>query len=51
MGTCIRIFILFYILLYPLYVFAFDHVTIINADTIDKEFDNNIYQKNLFQPT
>ena len=31
--------------------FAFDHVTIVNEDTIDKEFDNNIYQKNLFQPT
>ena len=29
----------------------FDHVTIVNEDTIDKEFDNNIYQKNLFQPT
>ena len=26
-------------------------MTIVNEDTIDKEFDNNIYQKNLFQPT
>ena len=51
MGTCIRTFILFYLLLYPHYAFAFDHVTIVNEDTIDKEFDNNIYQKNLFQPT
>ena len=51
MGTCILIFILCYLLLYPHYVFAFDHVTIVNEDTIDKEFDNNIYQKNLFQPT
>ena len=24
---------------------------IFNEDTIDKEFDNNVYQKNLFQPT
>ena len=51
MGTCIQIFILCYLLLYPHYVFAFDHMTIVNEDTIDKEFDNNIYQKNLFQPT
>ena len=40
-----------YLLLYPHYVFAFDHVTIVNEDTINKEFDNNVYQKNLFQPT
>ena len=26
-------------------------MTIVNKDTIDKEFDNNIYKKNLFQPT
>ena len=26
-------------------------MTIANEDTIDKEFDNNIYQKNLIQPT
>ena len=26
-------------------------MTIVNEDTINKEFDNNIYQKNLFQPT
>ena len=51
MGTCIRIFILCYLLLYPHYVFAFDHMTIVNEYTIDKEFDNNIYQRNLFQPT
>ena len=51
MGTCIRIYILCYLLLYPHYSFAFDHVTIVNEDTTDKEFDNNIYQKNLFQPT
>ena len=46
-----RIFILCYLLLYPHYAFDFDHVTIFNEDTIDKEFDNTIYQKNLFQPT
>ena len=51
MGTCTKIFLLCYILLYPHYSFAFDHVTIVNEDTIDKEFDNSIYQKNLFQPT
>ena len=51
MPTCIKIFILSYLLLCPHYSFAFDHVTIVNEDTIDKEFDNNIYQKNLFQPT
>ena len=51
MATCIKIFILCYLFLYPHYSFAFDHVTIGNEDTIDKEFYNNIYQKNLFQPT
>ena len=51
MATCTKIFILCYLFLYPHYSFAFDHVTIVNEDTIDKEFDNNIYQKNLFQPT
>ena len=51
MGTFIRIFILCYLLLYSHYLFASDHVTIVNEDTIDKEFDNNVYQKNLFQPT
>ena len=51
MATCTKIFILCYLLLYPHYSLAFDHVTIVNEDTIDKEFDNNIYQKNLFQPT
>ena len=51
MGTCIRISILCYLLLYLHYSFAFNHMTIVNKDTIDKEFDNNIYQKNLFQPT
>ena len=51
MATCTKIVILCYLLLYPHYSFAFDHVTIVNEDTIDKEFDNNIYQKNLFQPT
>ena len=25
-------------------------LSIVNEDTIDKEFNNNIYQKNLFQP-
>ena len=25
-------------------------MTIVNEDTIDKEFDKNIYQNNLFQP-
>ena len=43
-------FLLCYLLLYPHYSFAFDYVTIFNEDTIDGEFDNNIYQKNLFQP-
>ena len=51
MGTYVKSFILCYLLFYPHYVFAFDHVTIVNADTIDKEFDTNAYQKNLFQPT
>ena len=51
MGTCIKIFILCYFLFYPHYAYAFDHVTIVNEDTIDKEFDNNVYRKNLFQPT
>ena len=51
MATCTKIFILCYLSLYPHYSFAFDLVTIVNEDTIDKEFDNNIYQKNLFQPT
>ena len=51
MATCTKIFILCYILLYPHYSLAFDHVTIVKEDTIDKEFDNNIYQNNLFQPT
>ena len=51
MGTCVTIFILCYLLLYPHYGFAFDHVVIFNEDTLDKEFDNNVYQKNLFQPT
>ena len=46
MGTHTKIFILCYLLLYPHYSFAFDHVTIVNEYTID-----NIYQKNLFQPT
>ena len=50
MGTCIRIFILCYLLLYLHYALAFDHMTIVNEDTIDKAFDN-VYQKNLFQPT
>ena len=51
MATCTNNFILCYHLLYPHYSFASDHVTIVNEDTIDKEFNNNIYQKNLFQPT
>ena len=51
MATCTKIFILCYLFLYPHYSFAFDHVTIVNEDTIDKEFYNNIYQKNLFQQT
>ena len=51
MGTCIRIFILFYLLLNPHYAFAFDHVTIVNEDTIDKELNDTVYQKNLFQLT
>ena len=46
-----KIFLLCYLLFYPHYSIAFDHVTIVNEDTIDKEFDNKIYQKNLFQPT
>ena len=51
MATCTKMVTLCYLLLYPHYSFVFDHVTIVNEDTIDKEFDNNIYQKNLFQPT
>ena len=51
MPAFTKIFIICYHLLYPHYSFAFGHVTIVNEDTIDKEFDNNIYQKNLFQPT
>ena len=50
MTTCTKIFILCYLLLYPQYSIAFDHVTIVNEHMIDKGFDNNIYQKNLFQP-
>ena len=49
MGICIRIFIFCYLLFYPHYAYAFEHVTIVNEDTIDKEFDNNVYRKNLFQ--
>ena len=51
MGTCIKIFIFCYLLFYPHYAYAFEHVTIVNEDTIDKEFDDNVYRKNLFQPT
>ena len=51
MATCTKISILCYLLLYPHYSIVFDHVTIVNGDTIDKEIENNIYQKNLFQPT
>ena len=43
MGTSTNIFLLCYFLLYPHYSIAFDHVTIVSEDTIDKEFDNNIY--------
>ena len=39
MGTCIKIFIFCYLLFYPHYAYAFDHVTIVNEDSIDKEFD------------
>ena len=48
MATCTKIFILCYLLLYQHFSIAFDHVTIVNEDTIDKEFDNNIYQKIFF---
>ena len=51
MAPCTKIFIFCYLLLYPHYSFTFDQVTIVNEDIIDKELDNNIYQKNLFQPT
>ena len=51
MGTCIKIFIFCYLLFYSHYAYAFDHVTIVNEDSIDKEFDDNVYRKNLFQPT
>ena len=51
MGTCIKIFIFCYLLFYPHYAYAFEHVTIVNEDSIDKEFDDNVYRKNLFQPT
>ena len=46
MATYTNNFIICYLLLYPHYSFAFDHLTIVNKDTIDKEFDNNIYQNN-----
>ena len=42
METYTKMFLLCYLLLYPHYSFAFDHVTIVNEETIDKEFDNNI---------
>ena len=48
METCIKIFIFCYLLFYPHYAYAFDHVTIVNEDSIDKEFDDNVYRKNLF---
>ena len=51
MGTCIKIFIFCYLLFYPHYAYAFDHVPIVNEDSIGKEFDDNVYRKNLFQPT
>ena len=43
----------YFVIFYFIHIihFQFDHVTIVNEDTIDKEFDNNIYQNNLFQPT
>ena len=50
MGTCIKIFIFCYFIILSHYAYAFDHVTIVNEDSIDKEFDN-VYRKNLFQPT
>ena len=37
MTTCTKIFILCYLLFYPHYSIAFDHVTIVNEDTIDKD--------------
>ena len=40
METCIKIFIFSYLLFYPHYAYAFDHVTIVNEDSIDKEFDD-----------
>lgn len=51
MGTIVTNFLLCYLILYPHYGFAFDHVTIVNEDTIDKEYDDIVYRKNLFQPT
>lgn len=51
MGTIVNKFLLYYLLLYPQYCFAFDHVTIVNEDTIDKEYDSTMYKENLFQPT
>ena len=53
MGTIIKVFTYYYFLLYPHFAFPFppDHVTIVNEDTIDKEYDSTVYQKNLFQPT
>ena len=37
MASCTKIFILCYLLFYPHYSIAFDHVTIVNEDSIDKE--------------
>ena len=48
MGTNVKSFILCYLLFYPHYAFAFDHVTIVNENTIDKEFDTHVYQRICF---
>ena len=40
-----------YLLFYQHYVFALDGVTIVNEDTIDMEYDYDVYRKHLFQPT
>ena len=53
MGTIFRIFTFSYLILYEHYALALNGngVTVVNEDTIDKEYDYNTYRKNLFQPT
>ena len=52
MGNIFQIFTFCYLILYDQYAFGLkgNGVTIVNEDSIDKEYDN-VYRKNLFQPT